>query len=61
MMLIEEICLKLDKAYTYDWQNKNVFVGDSGSIVVMNTLTQTSKTREMFKVMADAEDVIFNK
>jgi len=61
MFLIEEACIKLDKAYTYDWQNKNVFVADSGTIVVMNTLTRTNKTREMFSVMKDAEDIIFNK
>ena len=61
MFLIEDACVKLDKAYTYDWQNKNVFVADSGTIVVMNTLTRTNKTREMFSVMKDAEDIIFNK
>lgn len=61
MFLIEEACVKLDKSYTYDWQNQNVFVGDSGSIIVMNTLTKTKKTREMFEIMANAEDMVFDK
>lgn len=61
MFLVEEACIKLDKSYIYDWQNQNVFVGDSGSFVVMNTLTKTKKTREMFEIMANAEDMVFDK
>lgn len=61
MFLLEDACFKLDKSYLYDWQNQNVFVSDSGSFVVMNTLTKTKKTREMFEAMASAEDLVFNK
>lgn len=61
MLPVKELCIKLNKTYTFDGQNRTVAVADSGTFVVMNTLTRTGKTREMFEVMAEAEDVIFNQ
>jgi len=34
-------------------------VADSGTFIVMNTLTKTKKTLDMFYIMANSEDIIF--
>ena len=61
MIPVKELCSKLNKTYTFDGQNRTVAVADSGTFVVMNTLTRTKKASDMFAVMAEEDDIIFNQ
>lgn len=51
MLCINDVLLKLNKSFTYDWQHGNLIVAEDGNLVVLNEGTRLQKTKEMFKAV----------
>ena len=43
LLSIKQACSLLGRSYTYDWENYNLIVGDSGALVVNNEQTRLKK------------------
>ncbi len=48
MICINDVLLKLNKSFTYDWQHGNLIVANDGNLVVLNEGTRLQKTKEIF-------------
>lgn len=51
LLSIKQACNLLGKAYTYDWENYNLIVADSGALVVNNEQTRLKKLKMILKAM----------
>lgn len=53
LLSIKQACNLLGKSYTYDWENYNILVGDSGAIVVNNEQTRLKKLASILLAIQD--------
>jgi len=60
MICINDILLKFNKSFTYDWQHGNLIVAQDGNLVVLNEGTRLQKTKEMFEATYDLGSFDFN-
>ena len=51
LLSIKQACNLMGKAYTYDWENCNLIVADSGALVVNNEQTRLKKLTILLKAM----------